>query len=231
MRILLATETLEKTEIKKGIKFLEEELCMKVDFFENDYETTEYCIDVRHYDLVYLEYNKKYDNIFYSCFGYAKKKEFIPKINLIVSEEQKKNNYTLEKFINNYNFVNIISKEDFNLEEHISEKMLGESTLIERDDLKISLKDKKVTFNKNGEDIEIEFKKGIDFYVLLYFIRNYKETINISSLLDATCAEPEYTKNSIIESSISSIRKLFKSIFDINPIKNSKKVGYRFSMD
>lgn len=231
MRILIGTETITEKELKNGIDFLEDELCMKVDFYEKDYETTEYCIDIRHYDMAYIEYNKKYDNILYTCFGYAKKKEVVPKINLIVSEDQKKNNHTLKKFTDNYSFVKILNKEDFDLEKHVSEEMLGESTLIERDNLKLSLKDKKITFTKDGEEMILEFKKGIDFYVLLYFIRNYKETVNMRSLLDATCSEPEYTKNSIIESSISSIRKMFKDIFDINPIKNSKKVGYRFSMD
>lgn len=94
----------------------------------------------------------------------------------------------------------------------------------------MDLKNKKIYILKENEYQEIEFTKKFDFYVLLYFLRHYQSTININSLLDATCEEPEFTKDSIIESSISSIRKTFKDILNINPIKAFKKVGYRFSV-
>jgi hypothetical protein len=102
---------------------------------------------------------------------------------------------------------------------------------IERDNLFVNIKTKEIFIkNENGEKTKVIFKKKIDFFVLLYFIRHYEEILNISCLLDATCEEPELTKDSIIEASISSIRKTFQSMFGINPIKAFKKIGYQFSL-
>lgn len=82
---------------------------------------------------------------------------------------------------------------------------------------------------KHGE-VTIDIKKNIDYQILIYFMRHYGEVININSILSAITAEPELMNNSPIESSISSIRKLFNLNLGLNPIKAFKRVGYQFSI-
>ena len=89
--------------------------------------------------------------------------------------------------------------------------------------------EKKIWIIEKGKRKEVEIYTKIDFFLLTYFLRHYDEKLNISRLIDAISKEPELTKSSIAETSISSIRKLFKEELNINPIKAFKKVGYRFS--
>jgi len=219
MRILF--HSTDKINYQNIIKKAEEDLFAKVDFF-TDYEEAEYCIDIRYYDFIFIQYNeknkKKYLNLFKSSLEYNKNS----KIFLFGSNLKK-------ELYQRYDYVNFIERD---LEEKDILYIIKNysSNIIEKDILKVNVKEKKVWItNEKKEKIEVSFKKKIDFYVFLYFMRHYKETINIQNILNATCEEPELTKDSIIESSISSIRKTFKEIVGINPIKAFKKVGYRFS--
>ena len=81
-----------------------------------------------------------------------------------------------------------------------------------------------------NEVVSLKINKSIDFQVLVYFIRHYGEVININSILSAITEEPEYMNNSPIESSISSIRKIFATYLNLNPIKALKRIGYQFSI-
>jgi DNA-binding response OmpR family regulator len=228
MRIMIFLESLNEDSLEKEIKYIQKNMHAKIDIF-NDYEEAEYCMDIRQYDLVYLEYNKKYEKNYYNFFAYANKKEIVPNV-FLLTEEDTKNNLIIKNFSEKYNFIKEEKKENFNLKKHLLSLNPEEENIIIRDNLKIDLKNKKIYILKQNEYQEVEFTKKFDFYVLLYFLRHYQSTININSLLDATCEEPEFTKDSIIESSISSIRKTFKDILNINPIKAFKKVGYRFSV-
>lgn len=229
MRIMIFSETKTQNEIQNEIDYLENKLYAKVDYF-NDYELAEYCMDIRTYDVIYFEYLPKFDKSYYNFLGYIKNKEVTPKVYLMKSSNEKESTI-VKSFISNYDFLEITFIDKINFVEHIEKTLsCAEENILIRDNIHIDLKDKKIFFEKDGELKEIQFKKKFDFYVLLYFMRHYKSTININSLLDATCSEPEFTKDSIIESSISSIRKSFKEILDINPIKAFKKVGYRFSI-
>jgi DNA-binding response OmpR family regulator len=221
MRILIFTE---KGNLSTFKKYLEKEHLAKVDLF-NDYEDAEYCADIRFYDIIYIYYSNKYKSKLMNFFRYANNKNENVKI-ILFGEKLKSENLEL---YNKYNLFKII-KEDLNFEKlkEESKEVLKEN--IEEGILKINVKEKKVWILKDNEHVEIYFKKKIDFYVFLYFMRHYKETINISNLLDATCEEPELTKDSIIESSISSLRKTFKELLGLNPIKAYKKVGYEFSI-
>jgi DNA-binding response OmpR family regulator len=145
---------------------------------------------------------------------------------ILIGQSLKNENLSIYEKYNIYNTVK--TDPNFKILKEISKEFLINN--IEEGILKINVKEKKVWIKKNNEPVEIYFKKKIDFYVFLYFMRHYKETINISNLLDATCEEPELTKDSIIESSISSLRKTFKELLNLNPIKAYKKVGYEFSI-
>lgn len=219
MRIMLYTNGRTESEFQKQIDILENSLCAKVDFFD-DYEDAEYCMDTRHYDLVIIEYNKSLNNKYYNILGYIKKKEISPKA-YVFGKELSAGKTVLDSASN---YIELLDNYDFDLLDLVNKNT---NTIIEEEDIKIDVKNKKI-FIKNQE---VEFKKEFDFYVLLYFMRHYKSTLNIQSILSATCSNPEYSKDSLIESSISSIRILIEKITGINPIKAFKKVGYRFSLE
>lgn len=219
MRILMLTDSYKNDE--KDISFLEKSLEVKFDFFDN-IEDAEYCSFIRDYDIVYLEYKREYHKKYHNILAYLKK-ENQPKVYIITS--QKENLKDFERY--EFKEENI----DFNLKNHLIETLPNnESEIIKRDNIIININSKTVFYEKDSEMIEVKFEKDFDFTVFLYFIRNYESTINIKNLLNATCAEPEYAKDSLVETSISSIRKTFISMFAINPIKAFKKVGYRFSL-
>lgn len=218
MRIMIYTNGRPEIDFLNEISKLEENMCTKIDFFD-DYEDAEYCMDTRNYDLVIFEYNKDKNNKYYNFLGYLKKKEIQPKT-YIFGKDLSYSKTLLETS----KFVEIIDNYNFNIEDIISKNT---TNIIEEEEIKIDINNKKI-FIKGQE---VEFKKTIDFYVLLYFMRHYKSTLNIQSILSATCTDPEYSKDSLIESSISSIRSLVEGLTGINPIKAFKKIGYRFSLE
>ena len=223
MRILIYAKKIDRN-FKNTVKKLEEDYVTKIDLFD-DYEEAEYCVDIRFYDLIILEFEEEKHSKLLNFFKYARDKNERSKIIMFGNGIKDFHLKMYERF-----GINQIIKEDM---KHTKVKNIIKSeisTTIEHDILKVDVKEKKVWINKDGEHIEISFKKKTDFYVFLYFMRHYKETINVSNLLDATCEEPELTKDSIIESSISSLRKTFNELLGINPIKAFKKVGYNFSL-
>jgi len=200
MRILIYKKDQNKN-LKNIISNLEKDYVVKIDLFD-DYEEAEYCVSTRFYDLIYdliiLEYEKQNRSKLLNFFKYARNKNDLSEI-FLFSEDIKNSEVQLYE---KYNINEILKEklEEAKIEELIKGKV---STIIEHDILKVDVKEKKVWIIKDKEPIEIYFKKKTDFYVFLYFMRHYKETINVSNLLDATCEEPELTKDSIIESSIS----------------------------
>lgn len=219
MRIFIYTKN--RKDFKKDIPFLQENLYARVDFFE-DIEEAEYCIDIRHYDIVYIEYQKEYHKKYFNILKSINNMSIKPIVYFLNAEK-----------INDFNLYPFINKDELTIDfkKHII-KILpnNESKIIKKGDLTINIKNKNIFYEKDGELKEIVFEKSFDFLVFLYFVRNYGDVININNLLDATCEEPEHAKNSLIESSISSIRKSFQEILKLNPIKAFKKVGYQFSL-
>lgn len=228
MRILILAEKKTK-EIETIRKTFKTELFSTVDFFTDIDEAT-YCLNIRSYDLAIVEYDEKNHKKYFNLLGASRNKNILsitPKVlihsnNLSQQLSEQFKSYSVDFFKN--------GTEDL-LSESLNLLLKDETSIIERDNLIINIKTKEIHYrNEDNETIKLVFKKKIDFFVLLYFIRHYKEVLNISSLLDATCEEPELTKDSIIEASISSIRKTFESFLGINPIKAFKKVGYQFSL-
>jgi hypothetical protein len=224
MRVLIYGDVVEDS--KDYINYFKTKLFANVDIFD-DLDEAAYCLEIRHYDLVVIEYidewSKKYLSIFKSI------------------KEDIETNPTLNRKIffygddidklTKYDFITETFKE-LNVFEQIKKYYpLEKELIIEKDGLKVDLKNKRIVYiNDNNKEVELEFFKKIDFYVILYFMRNYQSIINIDHILEAVFEEPELTTDSKIESSISSIRSTFKTIGDLNPIKSFKKVGYKFSL-
>ncbi len=228
MRILFFSD--KKTKMtEQMVKSFKSDLFATVDFF-TDLEEASYCMDIRSYDLAIIEYKESFYKKYYNLLGASRKKEenvIIPKI-IFFGEEMSKE---IQENFSKYD-VNLFKSGFENLLEESLEVLLenDDISIIERENLIVNVKTKEIFFVDNNKKTKLIFKKKIDFFVLLYFIRHYQEIINISCLLDATCEEPELTKDSIIEASISSIRKTFQSVIGKNPIKAFKKIGYQFSL-
>lgn len=135
MRIMIFTESMKKEVIEKDIKYIEKNLHAKIDWFE-DYEEAEYCMDIRQYDLVYIDYNKKYDKNYYNFFAYANKKEIIPKIFLLSEED----NISIKNFTEKFNFIKKENIKEFKLKTHLLSVNPEEENIVIRDNLKDGFK-------------------------------------------------------------------------------------------
>ena len=217
MRFLIYSKE-KKSEFKDLIHFLEKDRLIIVDFF-NDMEEAEYCAEIRKYDTCLIESSKSM--VTYVNFLKALK-DYNPESNSLFYGEGKDH-----KIINYYIKNNLLlgTKEElFNkLYAEIDEEIIYKNIIIN------TKNEKKIWIVENGKRKEVEIYTKIDFFLLTYFLRHYDEKLNISRLIDAISKEPELTKSSIAETSISSIRKLFKEELNLNPIKAFRKVGYRFS--
>lgn len=223
MRVLFFSKSISKDEIQEDINFLEKNLEVNVDYFD-DLDDAEYCLDIRHYDYVIMEYVDRLYPKYFNIKKVLHYKELQP--NVFFFNETKRTNelgfeFKTRDFDSFKNYLLSIIPED-------------ESEFIKKDNIIAYIKTKSI-FYKDNEDnlIEIVIEKDFDFKVLLYFIRNYEKIINLKSLLDATCQEPEIATNFSIEASITSIRKIFRKLFkkkEINPIVSLKKSGFKFSM-
>ena len=217
MRFLIYSEG-KKDDFKELISFLEKDRLIIVDFF-NDMEEAEYCAEIRKYDTCLIE----------SKTNMVKYVNFLK--NIKVYNEESKNIYfgdsKDQKIIDYYTKGSqyIQNKQDMfeELYETISAEIHYKNIIIN------TKNEKKIWIIEDGKRKEIEIYTKIDFFLLTYFLRHYDEKINVGRLIDAISKEPELTKSSIAETSISSIRKLFKEELNINPIKAFKKVGYRFA--
>jgi DNA-binding winged helix-turn-helix (wHTH) protein len=203
------------------------------DFFSEDIEEAEYCIEIRNYDLILINFNKKHYCKYYNILSILKKYYKLD-YNLIVFNKDKNLSQFksfLEKKSEIYKNVNLTTENniDFKYIVNIIEDYF--ETIPKIVDLSVNHKDKTVKIiTNNNEEVILKIEKNIDFQILTYFVRHYGEVININSILSAIINEPEYMNNSPIESSISSIRKLFKQSLSINPIKAFKRIGYQFKL-
>jgi len=224
-----------KEDNLRGMIKKEYNKCILLDIFCSDIEEAEYCLYIRTYDLIFINYRdinrKKYYNLLKTISRFYKLKNKI----YILSEPKEKGEFKLfrQQQIKNFgelkiNFLDYLNeKELFKIISSVSEDYLTDIPLI--NNLEIDHDKKQLIINLEDK-IVLSIKRDIDFQVLVYFIRHYEEIINIDSLLSAITTEPEVMHNSPIETSISSIRKIFKKAFDTNPIKAFKKVGYRFAI-
>lgn len=220
MRVLIYSKGNKKDFIDL-INFFEKERLVFVDFFD-DLEEANYCSEIRKYDKFIIETEnniRPFVNLFRGI------KDENSEAEILFFGEKIIDSTNLKFYLNNYSFFekkgDIIKQMRDELKEEIVYK-----------DIKINIENnekKLIKIIKNGKEKEIKISTEIDFFLLTYFLRHYDEKINIDRLIDAISKEPELTKSSIAETSISSIRKLFKKELDINPIKAFKKVGYQFS--
>jgi len=217
MRALIYSEG-EKKDFKEIISFLQDDRAGIVDFF-NDIEDAEYCSEIRKYDYIFIEYDgtiRKYLNMLKEIRDNNSEAE-------IIFYGEKVNFSNFSKYSKNMKYIN--SKKE--IYEDLLNKIKKE---IKERNIVINTKTQEIWIIKDNKRVPLKLKAAIDFYILVYFLRHYNTKININRLLDAVSKEPELTKNSIAESSISSIRKVFKTTLGENPITSFKKVGYCFSL-
>jgi len=233
MRIIIFTETRTEESFQEEIDFFKNKLYSQVDIFSS-YETAEYCVDIRTYDLIFIEYVPKYHNKYYNIIGSLKKQGHAKSIYIFG-----KNLLRSKDLFERCDFARRIEGVNFSLIEQVENHMSTSEFGFAKEKAKVDLKKRTITVtveenkekNIKGGEKTVFLKKDFDFLILLYFVRHYGEIIKVSSLLDATCEEPEEKKDSLVEASISKIRKQFKCVGGGNPIRSLKKVGYTFTTD
>jgi len=203
-------------------RYLKKELYIFPDILENDIEETEAYILTRKYKLLFIDLQEKDKLSVLNILKVAEKKKikvFIYKEHLTETEKKSYQSYKNIFFLKSF--------DEAELKKVIKENA---SYNIKREDINVNLKRKSVTVKFKGKTHSFNFKRILDFYVFLYFIRNYGENLTIEELLNATVLEPEEVKNSMVTISINNIRKKFRQLYDINPIVAHRTKGYTLEL-
>lgn len=221
MRILIYTNNKEQfvEQNQEQLDNLDELYGVKADLY-SDIDEIEYCMSVRVYSLIFAEYNENKVKNFYNIIAEAKRNN----IEIFIFGDFS-NSFHFNRLKTDYN-PNIIEGL-FDLTKEVKQRIKTSSNKY----ISCNIKDRKILVELNNVKTELEFEKTLDFFVMLYFIRNYDNIVCFNSLLSACCSEPEYVRNSSVDSSIASIRKMFQDCFNINPIVSLKKIGYKFSLE
>lgn len=225
MRILIFSKSMSFIEINKDSTYLKKSLKTQIDFF-NDIENTDYCSDIRDYDVIFIEYLFEYHKKYYNIFGASKNKDIKPEM-FLFGKNLNRANSIFEFFPD----VKRVDQEKIDLKFLINESIPTAAKKFKVNGISVDIDKKTFTIKHKDGDKVVHFEREFEFLVTLYFIRHYGTVLRVSSLIGATCEEPEEKKDSVIEASISKIRKQFVCSAGVNPIKSLKKVGYRFSLD
>lgn len=231
MRVALIDCLTEKTELPINKSFKD---CIFFDSFKDDIDEAIYCVDIRVYDIIYINFNPSFYKKYLNIIG-TLNRDYDLKYKLFMFVENEKDNSFIDfksaiksykKVEINYIDSNMVNKSDFIIEntEFIFKEIPNIKTI------SVNHADKTLTIKTKDGDVVFPMYKMIDMQVILYFLRHYGEVININSIVSSISKEPEFMSNSPIESSISSIRKLFKTNAGLNPIKAFKRVGYQFKI-
>ena len=203
----------------------------------NDIEEAEYLLDIRKYNLMILEYDSSKYKQFYNLFKIINSldSDFSYKL-IIVYNEDVSNLETLKEHTKRIyknlkiEYIQITSEEkkkDF-INKEIKENFYHLPKIIEK--YEIDLNKREIDLIIEGKEFNLKIKSKREFRILLFFIQHYGEVLNIDTIMSGTFEEPEYNSNSIIEGAISSIRKTFKKLSELNPVKAHKRIGYEFSI-
>ena len=235
MRIALINfKNIERNEIFDNIDINISEL-IYLDNFEEDMKEAEYCIDIRSYDLILINYLTEHKKFYVNMFGSINRKYKLSNKVVFVEQSTRSNlNEFLAEYTKIYKNVNTkttpVFYERSNLLQFLS-KIIYDTFILSPNiqNVSIDYENKIINVVINDINIPIKAKRVIDYKILTYFIRHYGDIINLDCILSAIAEEPEYYEPSI-ESSITNIRKTFKSYLNKNPIKSFKKIGYRFQI-
>jgi DNA-binding winged helix-turn-helix (wHTH) protein len=208
--------------------------CVFIDNFNNNFEEAEYCVDIRFYDVICIQFKPNLLKSYLNIIGTLNRDyELHYQINMYFAKDDYKSIIEFKGIMSCYKNVEVmfIESDTLNLESEIKE--LINTTFMSIPVIKdLSISDDKsiLTVITNDGNIELPVSRMIDIQVLLYFLRHYGEVININTIISSVSLEPELTSNSPIETAISSIRKNFKTVIGCNPIKAFKRVGYQFKI-
>jgi len=234
MRILFLTD---KTDIESKINSKLEKISkfLNIDIVHGDIGEAEYLLDIRRYNLIFLDFQEKHYKEFYNLFKVLKSYNEDFSYTLYINFPENVNKNIKETFITHtqkiYKNPNIKFLENQNEEfffQKIEDSFYKKPDIIER--YEIDIDQRIVTLIINNQEFEIKLKSKKDFKVLLFFIQHYGEILNIDTIISATFKDPEIASSSPIETAISSVREVFKKITENNPIVSHKRKGYRFAL-
>ena len=197
----------------------------------NDIEEFEYMLSIRFYDLIILDAKiiKSYKKILQSLKIINQKYSDKIKYNLLIINAEEPFKKEITNKINTI-YKNILNYYSFEEESEIENKIIkifyAPSKNIEL--IETELKSKMVKIRINGKVSAFSLKIKKDVLLLTYFLRHYNEVISMENILSGITKEPELTNVAIIESSISSLRKIMINTFGEKRIYVNKGLGYQF---
>lgn len=208
--------------------------CIFFDTFNNEIDEAVYCVDIRVYDIIFINFKEEYHRKYLNIIGTLNRDYDLKYKFYIFTENTSSDSFkTFKELLKPYKNLEVefISFSSSNLLNYISsttEEIFKEIPNIKT--VSVNHESKTLIIQTKDGIVELPILKMIDLQVILYFLRHYGEVININSIVSSISNEPEFMSNSPIESSISSIRKLFQSSVGLNPIKAFKRVGYQFKL-
>jgi len=194
-----------------------------------DFSEAEYLLGIRSYSKIYIQFSESYYKKIYNMLGELKHQNNNHEVVILMGSEDSHIATIFKKHVSEiYSSVNAKLIHVSNVGPHISDQI--RTYFFEAPDMiesfEIDLKTRSVALTVNSKELKVKVKSAKDFQILLFFIKNYGETLNIDTILSGVFHEPELGSASPIESAISVIRNLLGR----NSIKALKRVGYRFAL-
>ena len=216
MRILLIEEDTELT--KKITDKLADTgfFCDVVDNFKDG----EYYFDIRHYDLVLVDWNLAESKEFIRVARYNQANTLI--IALSGRDDSKSEIEALHVGVDDY------LRKPFDIDVLIARiearlRRNGINHIIEIGDLTINTNEETVSYQGRGIDLS-----GKCFEVFAYMAMHPNMIVSKEQLLDALWVEPELVTPNVIDVAINQIRQRLDKPKDITTIETVRRRGFRF---
>jgi two-component system OmpR family response regulator len=216
MRILIIEESTLSSESLK--KILDNE-GYQIDIAES-MSDGKYFLDIRHYDLVLLDWPKEKESI--DLVSMIKRDAHKTSI-IVLSERIDKESEIHALKAGADDFIRKPLDRDILLVRVEAKLRFGISNIIEIDELIINPEEEKIIYQ--NEEIEL---KGKPFEVLTHLAMHKDQIVSKEQLLDAIWEEPELVTPNVIEVAINQIRQKMDKPLNITTIETVRRRGYRF---
>ncbi len=181
-----------------------------------------YYLDIRHYDLVLLDWPIPAQSSTLNIISEIKK-ETRKTCVIVISDRQDKESEIEALHSGADDYIRKPLDDDILLVRVEARLRFGASNIIEIEELIINPEEEKIIYQ--GNEIEL---KGKPFEVLTHLAMHKDQIVSKEQLLDAIWEEPELVTPNVIEVAINQIRQKMDKPLDITTIETVRRRGYRF---
>ena len=181
-----------------------------------------YYLDIRHYDLVLLDWPIPAQSSTLNIISEIKKETRKTSV-IVISDRQDKESEIEALHSGADDYIRKPLDDDILLVRVEARLRFGASNIIEIEELIINPEEEKIIYQ--GNEIEL---KGKPFEVLTHLAMHKDQIVSKEQLLDAIWEEPELVTPNVIEVAINQIRQKMDKPLDITTIETVRRRGYRF---